>query len=407
MDTTNDGAGAKGAWRRRTNLVRGGTVRSQHGETSEAIFMNSGFCYQSAEIAEARFSGDQPGFVYSRYGNPTVAMFERRMALLEGAEACFATASGMAAVFASMMCQLYAGDHVVAARAMFGSCHFILTQILPRYGIETTLVHGPDLDQWRAALRRKTRCVFFETPANPTLELIDIAAVADLAHRVDARVIVDNVFSTPILQHPLELGADIVMYSGTKHIDGQGRCLGGAVLSDEEFRTAQLEPFMRHTGPALSPFNAWLLLKGLETLELRVERQSATALSLAERLGGHPAVRRVLYPGLASHPQFALASEQMSGAGTVFSFDLAGGKEAAFTLLNALEIIDIANNLGDTKSLITHPATTTHRAMGAEERARIGVGDGMVRLSVGLEDVDDLAEDLERGLDRARNGAAA
>ena len=407
MDTTNDGAGAKGAWRRRTNLVRGGTVRSQHGETSEAIFMNSGFCYQSAEIAEARFSGDQPGFVYSRYGNPTVAMFERRMALLEGAEACFATASGMAAVFAAMMCQLYAGDHVVAARAMFGSCHFILTQILPRYGIETTLVHGPDLDQWRAALGAKTRCVFFETPANPTLELIDIAAVSELAHGVGARVIVDNVFSSPILQHPLELGADIVMYSGTKHIDGQGRCLGGAVLSDEEFRNAQLEPFMRHTGPALSPFNAWLLLKGLETLELRVERQSATALSLAERLGGHPAVRRVLYPGLASHPQFALASEQMSGAGTVFSFDLAGGKEAAFTLLNALEIIDIANNLGDTKSLITHPATTTHRAMGAEERARIGVGDGMVRLSVGLEDVDDLAEDLERGLDRASNGAAA
>ncbi len=407
MDTTNDGAGANGAWRRRTNLVRGGTVRSQHGETSEAIFMNSGFCYQSAEVAEARFSGDEPGFVYSRYGNPTVAMFERRMALLEGAEACFATASGMAAVFAAMMCQLYAGDHVVAARAMFGSCHFILTQILPRYGIETTLVHGPDLDQWRAALGAKTRCVFFETPANPTLELIDIAAVSELAHGVGARVIVDNVFSSPILQHPLELGADIVMYSGTKHIDGQGRCLGGAVLSDEEFRNAQLEPFMRHTGPALSPFNAWLLLKGLETLELRIERQSATALSLAERLGGHPAVRRVLYPGLASHPQFALASEQMSGAGTVFSFDLAGGKEAAFTLLNALEIIDIANNLGDTKSLITHPATTTHRAMGAEERARIGVGDGMVRLSVGLEDVDDLAEDLERGLDRAHNGAAA
>ena len=407
METTNEGAGANGAWRRRTNLVRGGTVRSQHGETSEAIFMTSGFCYQSAEVAEARFSGDQPGFVYSRYGNPTVAMFERRMALLEGAEACFATASGMAAVFAAMMCQLYAGDHVVAARAMFGSCHFILTQILPRYGIETTLVHGPDLDQWRAALGPKTRCVFFETPANPTLELIDIAAVSELAHGVGARVIVDNVFSSPILQHPLELGADIVMYSGTKHIDGQGRCLGGAVLSDEEFRNAQLEPFMRHTGPALSPFNAWLLLKGLETLELRVERQSATALSLAERLGGHPAVRRVLYPGLASHPQFALASEQMSGAGTVFSFDLAGGKEAAFALLNALEIIDIANNLGDTKSLITHPATTTHRAMGPDERARIGVGDGMVRLSVGLEDADDLAQDLERGLDRASNGAVA
>ena len=407
MDTTNEGAGANGAWRRRTNLVRGGTVRSQHGETSEAIFMTSSFSYQSAEVAEARFSGDEPGFVYSRYGNPTVAMFERRMALLEGAEACFATASGMAAVFAAMMCQLYAGDHVVASRALFGSCHFILTQILPRYGIETTLVHGPDLDQWRDALGPKTRCVFFETPANPTLELIDIAAVADLAHRVDARVIVDNVFPSPILQHPLELGADIVMYSGTKHIDGQGRCLGGAVLSDEEFRAEQLEPFMRHTGPALSPFNAWLLLKGLETLELRVERQSATALSLAERLVGHPAVRRVLYPGLASHPQFALANEQMSGAGTVFSFDLAGGKEAAFALLNALEIIDISNNLGDTKSLITHPATTTHRAMGAEERARIGVGDGMVRLSVGLEDVDDLAQDLERGLDRASNGAAA
>ena len=385
-------------WGTRTRLVRGGTRRSGFGETSEAIFMNSGFCYESAEQAEARFKGDAPGFVYSRYGNPTVAMFERRLALLEGAEACFATASGMAAVFASMMCQLRCGDHVVSGRALFGSCHFIITELLPRWGIETTLVDGPDIDQWRAAIGQKTRCVFFETPANPTLEIIDMAAVADLAHAVGASVIVDNVFSTPVLQRPFEFGADIVVYSGTKHIDGQGRTLGGAVVSDETFRNDVLQPFMRHTGPSLSPFNAWVLLKGLETLELRLERHCATARTIAGILAEHPAVKRVIYPGFESHPQFDLASRQMADGGTIITFEIKGGKKAAFRLLNSLEIIDISNNLGDSKSLITHPATTTHRAMGEEARARIGVTDEMVRLSVGLEDPNDLAGDLLQGL---------
>jgi len=395
MSRTIDTTGLRPA----TLAVRGGTRRTPHGETSEALFLNSGFVYDSAEQAEARFLGDDPGFIYSRYGNPTVAMFEERLALIEGAEACFGTASGMAAVFAAMMCQLKAGDHVVAARALFGSCHFIVTQLLPRWGIETTLVDGPDLDQWRAAIGPKTRLVFFETPCNPTLELIDIAAVCSLAHGAGARVLVDNVFSTPLLQKPRELGADIVVYSGTKHIDGQGRCLGGAVLADRAFIDDELQPIMRHTGPALSPFNAWLLLKGLETLELRVRQQCAATLQVAEALRGHPAVGRVLYPGLDDFPQAELAARQMRAGGTVLSFDVPGGKAGAFAFLNALRLVDISNNLGDAKSLITHPATTTHRAVGPEERARMGIGDGLVRLSGGLEDVDDLLDDLRQALD--------
>jgi O-succinylhomoserine sulfhydrylase len=389
-------------WRAQTRLVRGGTKRSGHGETSEAIFLTSGFVYESAEEAEARFKGEAEGFVYSRYGNPTVAMFEERLALLEGAEACFATATGMAAVFAALACQLRAGQRVVAARALFGSCHFIITQILPRWGIETQLVDGPDLAQWKAALAPGAAAVFFETPSNPTLELIDIAAVSKLAHKAGAKVIVDNVFSTPMLQRPLALGADIVVYSATKHIDGQGRALGGAILSSRKFYTEQLMPFMRHTGPALSPFNAWIMLKGLETLELRVERHCRNATKVADFLAGHKAVGRVIFPGLRSHPQYKLARRQMTGPGNMVSFEVKGGKAGTFRFLDALEIVDISNNLGDAKSLITHPATTTHRAVGPEDRARLGIGDGLVRLSVGLEDADDLIEDLDRALKAAK-----
>jgi len=391
-------------WRPQTRLVRGGTDRSPHGETSEALYLTSGFVYKNAEEAELRFKGEAEGFVYSRYGNPTVAMLERRVALMEGAEACFATASGMAAVFVSLACQLRAGQRVVAARALFGSCHYIITQILPRWGIETELVDGPDLKQWEAALARGAAVVFFETPANPTLELIDIAAVAKLAHAAGASVIVDNVFSTPLLQKPLTLGADIVIYSGTKHIDGQGRTLGGVILSSAQFYKDSVMPFMRHTGPAMSPFNAWVLLKGLETLELRVARHCANAERIAQVLKGHKVVERVLFPWLPDHPQHALARRQMTGPSTLVSFEVKGGKEAAFRVQNALEIIDISNNLGDAKSLITHPATTTHRAVGPEERARVGIGDGLLRLSVGLEDVEDLAEDLTQALDKVAKG---
>ena len=384
-------------WRRRTHLVRGGTRRSGFGETSEAMFLNSGFVYDSPETAAARFKGEAEGFIYSRYGNPTVAMFERRMALIEGAEACFATATGMAAVFAALMCQLRAGEHMVSSRVLFGSCHYIISEILPRYGIETTFVDGPDLEQWRAAMRPTTRCVFFETPANPTTELIDIAAVTGIAHSAGARVVLDNVFATPLLQRTVEVGVDIVVYSATKHIDGQGRCLGGAILGTEKFYTDELMPFMRHTGPSLSPFNAWVLLKGLETLEIRVERMCANTLAIARYLEENPAVERVLYPHLESHPQHALAATQMDLGGSVVSFDVPGGKEAAFRFLNALELIDISNNLGDTKSLITHPATTTHQRLKPEERAEIGIGDGLLRLSLGMEDIADITEDLDRG----------
>ena len=392
-----DMAVREAGWRRRTQLVRGGTRRSPHGETCEAIFLTSGYVYDRAETAEARFKGAE-GYVYSRYGNPTVRMFEQRLALLDGAAACLATASGMAAVFAALMCQPKTGDRVVAARVLFGSCHYIIAELLPRYGIATTLVDGRDLGAWRAALRSGARCVFFETPANPTTELVDIAGVVKLAHAAGARVVVDNVFATPLLQRPFELGADIVVYSATKHIDGQGRCLGGAILGSEAYIKDELMPFYRHTGPSLSPFNAWLLLKGLETLELRLDRHGQSSAEVAAFLGRQPTVERVLYPGLRSHPQHALARRQMSGFGNIVAFDLEGGKEAAFRFLNALRLIDISNNLGDTKSLITHPATTTHQRLPAAERARLGIGDGLVRLSVGHEDVADLTDDLAQAL---------
>lgn len=390
----------KNRWRSRTRAVRAGLDRSPHGETSEALFLNSGFVYDTAEQAEARFLGDDEGFIYSRYGNPTVAMFEERLAQLDGSEACFATASGMAAVFAALLCQLQSGDHVVASRALFGSCHYILTQLLPRYGIEVDLVDGADLSQWQDKIKDGTKVVFFETPSNPTLDLIDLKAVIDLAHDVDARVVVDNVFSTPILQRPADYGADVVVYSGTKHMDGQGRILGGAVLSSQAFITDHLMNFMRHTGPAMSAFNAWILLKGLETMELRLAEQCRNAQTIAEMLEAQDAVERVLYPGLKSFPQYALAQAQMTAGGSVITFDLRGGKDEAFRFLNGLQIVDISNNLGDAKSLITHPATTTHRAVGPEERAKVGIGDGMVRLSVGLEDPEDLMEDLGAALIR-------
>jgi len=392
------GEGAPATWRQATRLVRGGTRRSPHGETSEALWLTSGYVYASAAEAEARFRGDREGFMYSRYGNPTVAMLEERLALLEGSEDCFATASGMAAVYAALMCQLKAGDRVVGAKALFGSCHHILTQILPRFGIEVALVDGPRLDQWEAALRPSAACVFLETPANPTLELIDIGAVASLARRAGASLIVDNVFATPLHQHPLELGADVVIYSMTKHIDGQGRCLGGAVLGTRSFIREKLQTFMRHTGACLSPFNAWIMLKGLETLALRVEQMCANALRVAQALASENRVTRVLYPGLASHAQHDLARRQMQGFGSVVSFELDGGQLAAHRFLDALRLFDISNNLGDTKSLATHPTTTTHRAMGAEARKEIGVTDGMVRLSVGLEDVQDLVDDIRQAL---------
>ena len=387
-----------GGWRPRTQLVHGGQLRSQFGETCEALYLTSGYVYESAEDAEAAFANRVTRFIYSRYANPTLSMFEERMALLEGAETARATASGMAAVFAALMCQLKAGDRVVSSDALFGSCQYIVAEILPRFGVETVMVDGRDLDQWRQALSKKTTAVFLETPANPSLRIIDLAAVCELAHAAGARVVVDNVFASPILQRPLEFGADIVVYSATKHIDGQGRCLGGVILGDKAFVQDVLQPFLRHTGPSLSPMNAWLLVKGLETLELRVLRQCESARRLAEFLSRQEKLANVLYPGLDSHPQYELAQRQMSAGGTLITFEVAGGKEAAFRLLNALELITISNNLGDAKSLVTHPATTTHQRLSPEERARLGIGEGMIRLSVGLEDVEDLEEDLGRAL---------
>ena len=393
------------AWRPATKLVRGGTLRSQFAETSEALFMTSGYVYASAEEAEQAFAGENDHYLYSRYANPTVGMFQDRLALLEGADFCQATASGMAAVFAALASGLGTGCRVVAARALFGSCHYIISELLPTFGIDYELIDGTDLGQWEKALGQKTDAVFLESPSNPTLEIIDIGAVCALAHEAGARVVVDNVFATPILQKPLELGADIVVYSATKHIDGQGRSMGGAVLTnDEEFFREKLTPFIRNTGPSLSPFNAWLMLKGLETLALRVGAHCANAAQIAEFLEGRAGVRRVIYPGLASHPNHDLAMKQMSGlGGTVLAFELDGGRQRAFRVLNALGLIDISNNLGDAKSLITHPATTTHHALGAEVRARMGISDGLVRLSVGLEDPADISEDLERALKTAAN----
>jgi O-succinylhomoserine sulfhydrylase len=385
-------------WRPATRLVHEGTLRSQFGETSEAIFLNSGYVYDNAEQAERRFKGDEEGFVYSRYSNPTVDMFERRMCALEGAEAARGTASGMAAVTASLFSFLKAGDHVVSARALFGSCRYIVEDLLPRFGVETTLIDGRDLSAWEAAMRPNTRAVFFETPTNPVLELVDIEAVAKIAHKAGALVVVDNVFATPMLQRPMPLGADIVVYSATKHIDGQGRCLGGVVLGTKDFIEDKLHTFLKQTGPSLSPFNAWVLLKGLETLPLRVERHGASAAAIADFLAERKDVARVFYPGRADHPQAALAKRQMAGGGPMVAFEVKGGKREAFRFMNALKIFKISNNLGDAKSLVTHPSTTTHQRLSPAQRAELGIFDRSVRLSIGLEDVEDLKADLDQAL---------
>ncbi len=389
-------------WRPDTLAVRGGLARSGFDETSEALFLTQGYVYDSAAQAEAAFAGDVDHYVYSRYGNPTVAVFEERLRLLEGAPACFATATGMAAVFNSLAALLRSGDRVVASRALFGSCFVILDELLPRWGIRTDFVDGHHLDQWREALSRPAQAVFFESPSNPMQDLVDVAAVCELAHRAGAQVVVDNVFATPLLQRPLELGADIVVYSATKHLDGQGRVLGGAILGPAKYITDQVQTLMRHTGPSMSPFNAWVLLKGLETLRLRVDRQCVAALRIAQWLEQNPRVASVRYPYLPSHPQYELARRQMTAGGTVVTFELAGeagqAKKNAFTVLDRLQVIDISNNLGDAKSLVTHPATTTHRRLTPQARAAAGITDGTVRVSVGLEDVEDLLEDLDQAL---------
>jgi O-succinylhomoserine sulfhydrylase len=382
----------------KTRLVRGGLKRSANGETSEALYLTSGYAYDSAESAEARFKGEEPGFMYSRFGNPTVAMFEDRMALIEGAPVARATATGMAAVTTALLCHLRQGDHVIASRAMFGGCRFVIEDVLPRYGITSTLIDGTNLEAWRAAVRPATKVLFLETPANPTLEIVDLKAVAEIAHKAGARLIVDNVFATPVLQRPMEYGADIVVYSATKHIDGQGRCLGGVILSDEKFLLEHLLPFIRNTGPTISPFNAWVLIKALETLDLRVRAMCEHAAAVADAIARERKVKRVIYPGRPDHPQAALAQAQMGLGGSLVTFDIDGGKEAAFRFANALKLIDISNNLGDAKSLITHPATTTHYRLTPQARAELGVTDGMMRLSVGLEDPADLAEDLSQAL---------
>ena len=387
-------------WSPETRLVRGGLDRSPHGETSEALFLTQGYVYESAEAAEARFKGEAPGFVYSRYANPTNRMFEQRLALLEGAEACRSTASGMSAVQLALMGLLRAGDHLVSGRALFGSCRWIVANWLPRFGVETTLVDGRDVEAWRAAMRPNTKAVFMESPANPLLELVDVRAVSDIAHEAGAKVVVDNVFATPIFQKPLELGADVVVYSATKHIDGQGRVLGGAVLGANDLLEEAYRDVIRHTGPTLSAFNAWVMIKGLETLDLRVRRQTETAVRLCELFASHAKVRSFTYPFHPSHPQYELARRQMSGGGTVVALDL-GSKQAAFNFLNALQIIDLSNNLADAKSLVTHPSTTTHRSLTEEERQTLGLTEGCVRLSVGLEGVSDLERDLGRALDGA------
>ncbi len=384
--------------RPRTKMVHGGTMRSAFGETSEALFLTQGFVYNSAEVAEGRFTGADEGFQYSRFGNPTVAMFEQRMALLEGAEAARATATGMAAVTAALMGQVRAGDHVVAARQLFGSCLYIVADLLPRFGVESTLVDGNDLDAWKAALRPNTKTAFLESPTNPALGVLDIEAIAKIVHSVGATLVVDNVFATPLMQKPLELGADCVVYSATKHIDGQGRCLGGVVLGSKSFIESQIHNFIRQTGPSLSPFNAWVLLKGLETLALRVAQAQDSAGKIADFLAGEKKIARVFYPGRADHPQYELARRQMTGGSTMVAFDVAGGKAEAFRMADAFEIIKISNNLGDAKSLVTHPATTTHQRLSEEARQAAGIGPGMLRLSVGLEDAEDLIDDLKRGL---------
>jgi len=386
-------------WHPRTHAVHTGTRRSQYGEVSEAIYLTQGFVYDSAEQAQARFVAlGEDEFIYARYGNPTVAMFEDRIAALEGTEDAFATASGMAAVSGALTSMLKAGDHVVSSRALFGSCLYVLEDILTRYGVEVSFVDGTDLDAWRAAIRPDTKAVFFETISNPTLEVIDIAAISKLAHAAGALVLVDNVFATPVFQRSAQLGADVVIYSATKHIDGQGRCLGGVVCGTRDFIRGTLEPYLKHTGGVLSPFNAWVMLKGLETLHLRVNAQADSALALAQALEGDARLSQVLYPGLASHPQAGLAARQMDKGGTVLALELKGGKEAAFKFLNALKIIKISNNLGDAKSLVTHPATTTHQRLSDAQKAKLGISDGLVRLSVGLEDQGDLIHDVTTAL---------
>ena len=387
-------------WKPATHLIRGGTERSQFGETSEAIFATSGYAYDSAEQAAARMSGDEEGYVYSRYGNPTNQMLADRLALLEGAETCRVTASGMGAISTAMIAPCKTGDRVVAANALFGSCRHICSTILPRYGVETEFVDGADLDAWAKALSKPTRLVLVETPANPMLSGVDLAAVADLAHKAGAKLIVDNVFATPILQRPFDFGADIVVYSATKHMDGQGRVLCGAILGASDFIEEYIDPWLRHTGPAASPFNAWVVLKGLETLDLRVRQASANAAYIADRLAGHPSIEKIHYPGRTDHPDHSIHAKQMSAGGTLIAISIKGGRAEAFRFLNALELADISNNLGDTKTLACHPASTTHRTLSDEERAEIGLDDSWLRISIGLEDPGDVADDLLQGLDQ-------
>ena len=387
-----------------TTAVHGGIQRSQFEETAEALYLTSGYVYGSAEEAAEAFDGERDRYIYSRYGNPTVQMFIDRLSAIEGAEAGEATASGMSAVFTALLGLLRAGDRLVGSRALFGSCAHVCTHILPRYGIDTELIDGNDLSAWERALSKPTKAVFLETPTNPQLDIIDLKAVSELAHAAGAEVVIDNVFATPLLQKPLELGADVVVYSATKHIDGQGRCLGGAILGTRKFCDEDLQPFIRHTGPSMSPFNAWVLLKGLETLAVRVERQCRTAMEVARWLEGRAGVRRVLYPFLDSHPQAALARRQMKDGGTVVTFEIEGGRREAFALLNALSLVPISNNLGDAKSIVTHPASTTHHRIGPEARALVGIGDDMIRLSVGLEHGGDLIGDLDRAIAAAGLG---
>ena len=382
-----------------TRLVQAGTLRSQYGETSESLFLTQGFVYDSAEECEERFASSTPGFLYSRFSNPTVAMFERRMAEFEGAEAARATATGMAAVTAALVGPVRAGDHVVAAKALFGGCRWVVEDFLPRFGVESTLVNGLDLDAWRNAVRPNTKVLFLESPTNPTLEVIDIAAVAKIARAAGAKLVVDNVFATPLWQSPLALGADCVVYSATKHIDGQGRCMGGIILASEQFIQEHIHMLLRQTGPSMSPFNAWVLLKGLETLHLRVRRQSETAAAVAAALAGHPKLARLVYPGRPDHPQAAIVARQMRGGSTLVALDVAGGKRSAFRFLNALKLVRITNNLGDAKSLVTHPATTTHQRLTPEQRAELGIGDGLVRFSAGLEHPDDVVGDIVEALE--------
>jgi len=387
-------------YRPETRLVHSGTLRSQFGETSEALFLTQGFVYDSAEQCEARFNNTEPGYIYARYSNPTVTMFERRIAEFEGAQAARATASGMAAVTTALVGQVRAGDHVVAAKALFGSCRWVIEDFLPRFGVTSTLVDGLDLDQWKQAVRPNTKVFFIESPTNPTLDVLDISAIAAIAHAAGATLTVDNVFATPIWQSPLALGADCVVYSATKHIDGQGRCLGGVILAAEKFIQDNFHMLLRQTGPAMSPFNAWVLLKGLETLHLRVQRQTETARIVADALARHPKISRVVYPGRADHPQAATVAKQMRGGSTLVAFDVGADKKAAFRFLNALKLVRITNNLGDAKSLVTHPATTTHQRLTPEARAELGITDGVVRFSAGLEHPDDLIDDLSGALEK-------